>query len=1285
MNDPRHASVQCTYLYRPHLTHIHSAHARTGADGIAPGQDPAGLSVKSRYHGTLSAVPPALLPPHTQLLSQPQHPHPRPLHPARPNPTVKVSGPPSAAVQAHDSQRDPARAQNREPAQACENLHGRKAGPQSVRSSALPMTSNGAHSMGGKRDDAQPFARAQRPSIVSHHSNSVPSTPLQNARQYESRSRSPSPSGGLGSHSPRSVSSEANPATLPARIGRTLRCKYETSTQFGRRRMPYDSSDVLDKAKEEPKKTLNPHEDDKLSGDMRELYDRLQPTPENTKRRHEFVKKLQTILETEFPGHEHKVHVFGSSGNQLYTAESDVDVCIQTPLTRLEDMHPLAEALAKNGMEKVVCIPQAKVRIVKIWDPVLKLACDMNVNNTPALENTRMINTYIQIDERVRPLAMIIKHWTKERILNDAALGGTISSYTWMCMILNFLQTRNPPILPALHTLPYRAKDKTGKPSQSEFADDLDALIGFGSKNTESLGQLLFHFFRHYGHEVDYEKHVVSVREGRLLTREEKNWHRAGLQKEARNRLCVEEPFNTDRNLGNSADEFAWRGIHLELRRAFDFLGNGQQLGAACEQFEFPPAPAPEERPRPPKSTAAKVTLAPSVPNNRNGRNQGNHRGGRGGMNNKGGSYGRRASSGASFNRPPFLHSPPIGAMAGQQEYGFPQGLNDRLADHLYQQYQMLEMQSNSLRQQLVAQQRAQQAHQQAAHMHAQAVAQAQAQAQAQHNRGPSSSNASPQKSPYVNGRSSPRLAEAGIPTNTMPQGFLYHYPAFFDPSQQGSAVADGPRTNPSSPSLPHSMPGPRRQAHRSSNASETGSLRSQSQPARGMPQNAVMAGYPPMPYFDPSLVAGYPIARSTPEAPASQVTSDTPFSPVVGYNDAVPSETSIPREYVGYYVDEQATPRSLQEYTVPQIPSFNELVQRRRRVSSEITQPLLNTALRRVSRSPSPLGGHVRSYSTNVAQPHGQSVDSRNGRTDSVRPPGDSGPVIVNGSFPQQPLETRSRSDTIDSFQSIDTTSSANLGVFNDQDQYRNATHEQRQALVMEEMQRQRGDNGHGAAYANGSMNGVSPVDVNGLTRVPSGNQQYYSMLPEAWMNYELSNNRRVNQTEDISPTKTQPSAASQWRNPPYNNALATLDTLNAPRAPPQEIKSATLPLLSPVFETRTPSPTVNRQAEGSKLVNGAKTQSKENHHQPRRASHSVAQTQSQKENTKQQQAKNGPQPNDKNKSNASNNNNNSNNWHQQGSGRNKKRKNKGGNKSNDTKTSGEPLPANAADRKGG
>jgi DNA polymerase sigma len=63
---------------------------------------------------------------------------------------------------------------------------------------------------------------------------------------------------------------------------------------------------------------------------------------------------------------------------------------------------------------------------VKIWDPELRLACDMNVNNTLALENTRMVRTYVEIDERVRPLAMIIKYWTKRRILCDAGMSSAL-------------------------------------------------------------------------------------------------------------------------------------------------------------------------------------------------------------------------------------------------------------------------------------------------------------------------------------------------------------------------------------------------------------------------------------------------------------------------------------------------------------------------------------------------------------------------------------------------------------------------------------------------------------------------------------------------------------------------------------------------------------------------------------------------------------------------------------------------------------------------------------------
>ena len=199
---------------------------------------------------------------------------------------------------------------------------GNNTSPPTVHSGTSPMTSSDTVAMGSIREEGYPYPLAARPSMVSHHSSSVPSTPHQYPREFASRSRSPSPNGGLGSHSPRSVSSEAN-SLLPTLRKPRPGCRFETNVAFGRRRIPYTSSDPLEKIKDEPKTALDPDEEEKLSGDMRALYDRLLPTEESQKRRDDFVKKLENILNGEWPGNEFKVHVFGSSGNLLCTSESD--------------------------------------------------------------------------------------------------------------------------------------------------------------------------------------------------------------------------------------------------------------------------------------------------------------------------------------------------------------------------------------------------------------------------------------------------------------------------------------------------------------------------------------------------------------------------------------------------------------------------------------------------------------------------------------------------------------------------------------------------------------------------------------------------------------------------------------------------------------------------------------------------------------------------------------------------------------------------------------------------
>ena len=172
---------------------------------------------------------------------------------------------------------------------------------------------------------AEKLASIRRPDLSSHHSSSLPSTPYQQARKISFGARSPSPEKLTRDGSPKSNHSETeNGVRSRSKAPSIAGCKYETGMAFSRRRIPYSiGGDQLERAKALPKKFLNPDEEGKLSGDMRELYDRILPSPESDQKRADFTSKLDQILNDQWPGNGIKVHVFGSSGNKLCTNESD--------------------------------------------------------------------------------------------------------------------------------------------------------------------------------------------------------------------------------------------------------------------------------------------------------------------------------------------------------------------------------------------------------------------------------------------------------------------------------------------------------------------------------------------------------------------------------------------------------------------------------------------------------------------------------------------------------------------------------------------------------------------------------------------------------------------------------------------------------------------------------------------------------------------------------------------------------------------------------------------------
>ncbi|KAK0628253.1 hypothetical protein B0T17DRAFT_486800 [Bombardia bombarda] len=821
-------------------------------------------------------------------------------------------------------------------------------------------------------------------------SSSVPSTPHQHARKFSFESREQSP-GATQNHSPRSAYSDTNGSVpslrpLPPRLGG---CRFETAIPHSRRRMPYNlGTDRLpNEDPEKIKSRLSEDDERKLTADMRELYDRLLPTKEVEINRQKLVQKLKRLLNEEWPGHDIQVHLFGSSGNLLCSDDSDVDICITTEWKELENVCLIADLLDRHGMEKVVCVSSAKVPIVKIWDPELNLACDMNVNNTLALENTRMVRTYVEIDERMRPLAMIIKYWTRRRIVNDAAFGGTLSSYTWICMIIAFLQLRDPPVLPALHQH-HNQKLKKEDGTKSEFADDIDSLRGFGAKNKDSLAALLFQFFKFYAHEFDYDNHALSIRFGRVLTKIEKRWNFG-----TNNVLCIEEPFNTIRNLGNTADDTSFRGLHLELRRAFDLISEGK-FEECCEEYVYPRE---EERVWQKRETAPRPILVRSASQHQSGR------GGRAGFrgtqrfHRNGGNANRRASSSiandpnaafAQANLPVSMNPHEIlWYNTHHSQLGIPQDILNTSLNSL----NVLAAHETNLRFQLYTQ--AQQINQQQALAHAQRMQGGSAQST---DRSRTNSFDNP---PLTAPIRSDLMYGYGYPVQHAP----YFHPGFTtypsSPASAAAAVMSGAASE------------YRRSLHRSTATNESGgstgsgALRSQSQPASRTPMAATQGlnGYPGscgqphngVSVFQPRQANGGPIPSFM-----SDEATDVEFDdgPTRVLSESPPEDMGLRHPGPGYYSNENSSLVGKGGIFPSAIPAFSDLSSqagRRRLSTDQLPQSILDRRMKRTSRSPSPLG-HSRAFSvgTNSAPLASAPFQQSNGMLTPNR-----GPVVVSSS----------------------------------------------------------------------------------------------------------------------------------------------------------------------------------------------------------------------------------------------------------------------------------------------
>uniref|UniRef100_A0A0M3IS98 CCHC-type domain-containing protein n=1 Tax=Ascaris lumbricoides TaxID=6252 RepID=A0A0M3IS98_ASCLU len=311
------------------------------------------------------------------------------------------------------------------------------------------------------------------------------------------------------------------------------------------------------------------------------VYENLRMTVQYGNAMRELCRNVERRLRADYRS-DCRLALFGSAGNGFGLIGSDADICLRFASDTLDEkliykgkrfqgvdtneviMRVAAVLSSMPGIANVIPIPNAKVPIVKFHcqHRYNRLEADVSLYNVLALENTRLLHAYSELDERAKALGVVVKEWAKCCEIGDASRG-SLSSYSFIVMLIHFLQRTTPPVLPFLQEAGFLCvMEGRGRQKEPKIVEDCDVYfcsvedLEWVTENTASVSELWMGFLDYYSRIFDFGAEVVQIRRSERLSKLDKGWQGRP--------IAIEDPFDLKHNLSS--------GVHMRSMVHFFFL-----------------------------------------------------------------------------------------------------------------------------------------------------------------------------------------------------------------------------------------------------------------------------------------------------------------------------------------------------------------------------------------------------------------------------------------------------------------------------------------------------------------------------------------------------------------------------------------------------------------------------------------------------------------------------------------------------------------------------------------